>query len=128
MTETAPHHYGPVVERLDVSAYRIPTALPGGDATLTWNSTTLVLVKAAAAGEPQAKPGPVRPAAVIEHELADLALGHDVFDVPAVNDRMSRALRNVGRPGIAAGAPSPPSTPRCGISRPTYWICRSCVC
>ncbi|MEV0558351.1 hypothetical protein AB0I27_33540 [Streptomyces sp. NPDC050597] len=55
MTQPAPQaqvlHNGPAVEHLSVSAYRVPTDLPGGDATLTWNSTTLVLVEVAAAGE-----------------------------------------------------------------------------
>ncbi|MGI5406239.1 enolase C-terminal domain-like protein [Streptomyces chartreusis] len=108
MTETAPHHDGHVVERLDVSAYRIPTDLPGGDATLTWDATTLVLVEATAAGRTGLGFTYGSPATVpvIEHELADLVVTHDVFDVPAANDRMSRALRNAGRPGIAAGAVS----------------------
>lgn len=108
MTETAPHHDGPVVERLDVSAYRIPTDLPGGDATLTWDATTLVLVEATAAGRTGLgfTYGSPATAPVIEQELADLVVRHDVFDVPAANDRMSRALRNAGRPGIAAGAVS----------------------
>ncbi|KES07794.1 mandelate racemase [Streptomyces toyocaensis] len=96
------------MERLDVSVYRIPTDLPGGDATLTWDATTLVLVEATAAdrtglgftyGSPATAP-------VVGHELAGLVVGHDAFDVPAANDRVSRALRNTGRPGIAAGAVS----------------------
>ncbi|WP_282693309.1 enolase C-terminal domain-like protein [Streptomyces sp. CC208A] len=41
---------GPGVERVTASAYTVPTDLPGGDATLTWDSTTLVLVEAAAGG------------------------------------------------------------------------------
>ncbi|MGW4540802.1 enolase C-terminal domain-like protein [Streptomyces chartreusis] len=108
MTEAAPHLDGPVVERLDVSAYRIPTDLPGGDATLAWDATTLVLVEATAAGRTGLgfTYGSPATAPVIEHELADLVVGHDVFDVPAANDRMSRALRNAGRPGVAAGAVS----------------------
>ncbi|WP_030862441.1 enolase C-terminal domain-like protein [Streptomyces sp. NRRL S-37] len=112
MTRRTPHgralHDGPVVERPAVSVYRVPTDLPGGDATLTWDATTLVLVEATAAdvtglgftyGSSAAAP-------VVAHELADLVVGHDAFDVPAANDRMSRALRNAGRPGIAAGAVS----------------------
>ncbi|MFI6809084.1 enolase C-terminal domain-like protein [Streptomyces luteogriseus] len=112
MTQKAPQartlHDGPVVERPAVSVYLIPTDLPGGDATLTWDATALVLVEATAAnvtglgytyGSPATAP-------VVEHELADLVVGHEAFDVPAANDRMSRALRNAGRPGIAAGAVS----------------------
>ncbi|MFJ9741437.1 enolase C-terminal domain-like protein [Streptomyces sp. NPDC101166] len=97
---------GPAVERLAVSVYRVPTDLPGGDATLTWDSTTLVLVEAAAAGERGIgwTYGSAAVAQVVEGELAGLVLGHDAYDVPAANDRMSRALRNAGRPGIGAGA------------------------
>lgn len=98
----------PAVENLTVSVYRIPTDLPGGDATLTWGATTLVLVEAVAAGVTGLgfTYGSPATAPVVEHELADLVIGHDAFDVPAANDRMSRALRNAGRPGIAAGAVS----------------------
>ncbi|MGA5085607.1 enolase C-terminal domain-like protein [Streptomyces sp. NRRL S-1314] len=101
-------HDGPVVERLAVSVYRIPTDLPGGDATLTWDATTLVLVEATAAGVTGLgfTYGSPATAPVVEQELADLVVGHDAFDVPAAGDRMSRALRNAGRPGIAAGAVS----------------------
>jgi L-alanine-DL-glutamate epimerase-like enolase superfamily enzyme len=101
-------HSGPAVEHLSVSVYRVPTDLPGGDATLTWNSTTLVLVELAAAGERGIgwTCGSAATAPVVEHELADLVVGKDAFGIPAANDRMSRAVRNTGRPGIAAGAVS----------------------
>ncbi|MEU3663719.1 enolase C-terminal domain-like protein [Streptomyces sp. NPDC032940] len=110
MTQRTPQsrriHDGAAVERLAVSVYRIPTDLPGGDATLTWDATTLVLVEATAAGVTGLgyTYGSPATAPVVRDELADLVVGHDVLDVPAANDRMSRALRNTGRPGIAAGA------------------------
>ena len=40
----------PTVERLEVAAYTIPTDQPESDGTLSWDSTTLVLVSAHAAG------------------------------------------------------------------------------
>src|SRR5690606_38784273 len=40
----------PAIERVDVSAYRIPTDAPESDGTLRWDSTTLVLVEAGAGG------------------------------------------------------------------------------
>ncbi|MFE0207090.1 enolase C-terminal domain-like protein [Streptomyces sp. NPDC058985] len=97
---------GPAVDRLSVSVHTVPTDLPGGDATLTWNSTTMVLVEAAAAdrtgiGWTYGSPATAR---VVTDELAQLVTGHDAFAVPAANERMSRAVRNTGRPGIAAGA------------------------
>ncbi|MFH8804633.1 hypothetical protein ACH4F6_34605 [Streptomyces sp. NPDC017936] len=96
------------MERPAVSVYRVPTDLPGGDATLTWDATTLVLVEATAAGRAGLgfTYGSAATAPVVEHEPADLVVGHDALDVPAAGDRMSRALRNAGRPGIAAGAVS----------------------
>ena len=38
------------IDRLDVSAYIIPTDFPESDGTLTWDKTTLVLVEATAGG------------------------------------------------------------------------------
>lgn len=112
MTRSAPQaqvlHGGSAVEHLSVSVYRVPTDLPGGDATLSWDSTTLVLAEVTAAGESGIgfTYGSAATAHVIEQELAGLVVGHDTFDIPAANDRMSRALRNTARPGIAAGAVS----------------------
>ncbi|MFJ4616732.1 enolase C-terminal domain-like protein [Streptomyces sp. NPDC088812] len=99
---------GPVVERLSVSAYRVPTDLPGGDATLTWDATTLVVTEVTAAGRTGTgwTYGSAAAAQVVADELAGLVVGFDAFDVPAANDRMSRAVRNTGRPGVAAGAVS----------------------
>lgn len=39
------------VERLDVSAYTVPTDRRESDGTLEWDSTTLVVVEIAAGGE-----------------------------------------------------------------------------
>lgn len=94
------------MEHLSVSVYRVPTDLPGGDATLAWDATTLVLVEVTAAGHTGLgwTYGSAATAPVVRDELSGLVTGHDAFDVPAAGDRMSRAVRNTGRPGIAAGA------------------------
>ena len=42
------------VERLDVSAYEVPTDEPESDGTLEWDSTTLVVVEAHAGGSTRA--------------------------------------------------------------------------
>ena len=39
------------IERLEVSAYTIPTDAPEADGTLAWDSTTIVVVHAHAGGE-----------------------------------------------------------------------------
>src|ERR671933_661982 len=38
------------IERVDVSAYTIPTSFPESDGTLEWDSTTMVLVEITAGG------------------------------------------------------------------------------
>ncbi|MEZ3182269.1 mandelate racemase [Streptomyces pimonensis] len=93
------------MEHLSASAYRVPTDPPGGDATLTWDATTLVLAEVTAGGRSGIGWTYGSPATthVITGELAPLLTGHDAFDVPGANDVMSRAVRNTGRPGIAAG-------------------------
>jgi hypothetical protein len=42
---------GVPIERLDVSAYIVPTDSPESDGTISWDSTTLVLVEASAGGK-----------------------------------------------------------------------------
>jgi hypothetical protein len=39
------------IERLDVSAYTVPTDFPESDGTYTWDKTTMVLVEASAGGK-----------------------------------------------------------------------------
>ena len=39
------------IEAVEVSAYSIPTDFPEADGTFSWNRTTLVLVRATAAGK-----------------------------------------------------------------------------
>lgn len=90
------------VEKIDVSAYTIPTDKPEADGTLEWNSTTLVVVHAFAGGCKGLGWTYAHPAAaqVIAHTLSDIVCGGDAFDVPAQWRRMNRQLRNAGRPGV----------------------------
>ena len=39
------------IEKVDVSAYKIPTDAPEGDGTLQWDSTTLIVCEIYAGGE-----------------------------------------------------------------------------
>jgi len=41
---------GPPIERIDASAYTVPTDAPESDGTFRWEATTLVLVQATAGG------------------------------------------------------------------------------
>src|SRR5579883_2806898 len=94
------------IERLDVSAYKIPTDSPEADGTYAWNATTLVLVEVSGGG----KRGlgytyaDAATATLIQTMLAEVVQGHDALAVPGAWEQMVRAIRNLGRPGIASMA------------------------
>src|ERR671934_387567 len=91
-----------VLEGLDVSAYEIPTGEPESDGTLEWDSTTIVVVEARA-GDETGLGYTYAPAAVgrlVEEKLAPEAEGADALAPAAVWEKLARALRNAGRPGI----------------------------
>lgn len=94
------------IERLDVSAYMVPTDAPESDGTITWDRTTLVLVEATAGGKhglgyTYADPATAR---VIKELLADIVVGRDAMSVPGTWLAMVEAIRNLGRPGICSMA------------------------
>jgi L-alanine-DL-glutamate epimerase-like enolase superfamily enzyme len=94
------------IERLEISAYTIPTDEPEADGTLEWDSTTIVVVELAAGG----KRGlgytysDASAARLIDGRLRDLVEGSDSMAAAATWDAMVASVRNVGRPGIAATA------------------------
>src|ERR1044072_7357181 len=90
------------IERLDVSAYTIPTDFPESDGTLEWNSTTIVIAEAyagdhAGIGYTYADASAAK---LIDHTLAPLVLGRDAMSIPEIWSDMIRRVRNMGRPGI----------------------------
>jgi L-alanine-DL-glutamate epimerase-like enolase superfamily enzyme len=94
------------IERLTVSAYRIPTDFPEADGTLAWDSTTLVVVEATASevtglGYTYADAATAR---LIHDLLADIVIGCDAMAVSGTWAAMVRAIRNLGRPGVVAMA------------------------
>ena len=94
------------IESVEASAYTIPTDAPESDGTLTWDSTTLVLVSVRAGG--QIGTGytyagtPV--VTVVRSKLADVLSGEDALQPPARWAQMQHAVRNLGKPGLAAEA------------------------
>src|SRR5919197_231924 len=99
------HAGKPRIDRLSVSAYTIPTDRPESDGTLAWDSTTIVVVGAEAGG--------VRglgysyadvTAARLASTLGAHVVGRDAFETAAIWTSMVGAVRNMGRPGIAATA------------------------
>ncbi len=95
-----------LIDEVHVSAYSIPTDAPESDGTLEWNHTTIVVVELTSAdiralGYTYAD----RAAAVlIQSLLADKLLGADASAIRARFVDMSRAVRNLGRPGISSMA------------------------
>jgi L-alanine-DL-glutamate epimerase-like enolase superfamily enzyme len=96
----------PTVEAVAVSVYEVPTDQPEADGTLQWSSTTVVVVEVRAGGHSglgwtYAGAGS---ATVINEKLTDVCIGSAPVDVPAMNERMARACRNLGRAGLVACA------------------------
>jgi len=94
------------IERTRVDAYVIPTDTPESDGTFAWDSTTLVVVHVQAGGRigigytyaDRAS------AELIADKLAPLIAKCNALDINARWVDMTRAIRNLGRPGICAMA------------------------
>ncbi len=96
----------PAVQGLDAAVYVVPTDAPEADGTLAWDKTTLVLVTARAGGQQGIGWSYTAAAAapVVTGILSEVVTGRGALDVAGANEAMTRALRNVGRPGIGAMA------------------------
>jgi L-alanine-DL-glutamate epimerase-like enolase superfamily enzyme len=95
-----------VIERVNATAATIPTDAAEGDGSLTWDSTTIVVVEVWCDGVVGTgwTYGSPACAAVVEHHLAPLLTGRGPLDVTRAWSAMVAALRNVGRPGIGGMA------------------------
>ena len=94
------------VERVDVAGYEFPLEEPEADGTLTWDATTMVIVEASAEGATGVgyTYGAAACATVVEEKLRDVVVGSDPMDVGGTWERMVRAIRNLGRPGVVSHA------------------------
>jgi L-alanine-DL-glutamate epimerase-like enolase superfamily enzyme len=94
------------IEKLDVSAYTVPTDFPESDGTYTWDSTTIVIVEATAGGKQSIgyTYADTATARLINEMLKDIVIGSDAMAVPGIWIRMVEAIRNLGRPGICSMA------------------------
>jgi L-alanine-DL-glutamate epimerase-like enolase superfamily enzyme len=95
------------LRQIEVSVYRIPTDRPEADGTVAWEATTMVLA------EVEAESGErglgfsyaSQAAATLIHELlAPAIVGCAVEDTGAAWTSLVAAVRNAGRPGVAASA------------------------
>jgi L-alanine-DL-glutamate epimerase-like enolase superfamily enzyme len=107
--QTAPPVTGrdfPAVEHVTAAAYEIPTERPEADGTLAWSSTTLVVAHVTGGGRTGIgytyADSACQP--LIEGKLAAAIAGRDVFETGGAWQAMVRAIRNLGRPGLASCA------------------------
>jgi L-alanine-DL-glutamate epimerase-like enolase superfamily enzyme len=96
----------PVISDVAAAVYVIPTDAPEADGTLTWNETTLVLVTVRAGGEEGTgwTYGAAAAASVVTDMLAGVIRGRPASDIAGASEAMTRAVRNIGRPGVGATA------------------------
>ena len=91
---------------ISVESYTIPTDNPEADGTFAWTSTTMVVVEIEAGGMSglgySYTDGAV--AGIIRRTLAACIRGNDAMDPPAAWRIMTKAMRNMGRDGLAATA------------------------
>jgi L-alanine-DL-glutamate epimerase-like enolase superfamily enzyme len=90
------------VERVEVSAYTVPTDEPESDGTAQWDSTTIVVVELRGAGETGLgyTYAPAAAGSLVEEKLEDLVRGADALAPAHAWASIAGALRNAGRPGI----------------------------
>lgn len=94
------------IERVEASAFTIPTDFPESDGTFAWDSTTLVIAEVSAGGERGLGYTYAATAAarLIHDVLAGVVRGKDALAVPGAWAAMAQTVRNAGFPGIASAA------------------------
>lgn len=94
------------IQQIEVSAYTIPTDFPEADGTYAWDKTTIVIVEAQAGGRRGLgyTYADLATARLIREMLVDVVQGRDAMAVPGNWLAMVKAIRNLGRPGIASMA------------------------
>ena len=94
------------ITSVSARAYTIPTDAPEGDGTFTWDKTTLVLVEVEGGGKSGVgfTYADASVAAFIDRTLGKSLHGKAALDVSGCWMAMQRAVRNLGRSGLAACA------------------------
>ncbi len=94
---------GVPIERLDVSAYKIPTDAPESDGTFAWDATILIVVEVRAGGKVGLGYGyaDASTATFVKEVLMPIVQGRDAMAVPGTYEAMGRGVRNLGRVGVA---------------------------
>jgi L-alanine-DL-glutamate epimerase-like enolase superfamily enzyme len=96
----------PQLERLVATAYTVPTDRPESDGTLEWDSTTIVVIEAAAGGQRGLgyTYGHHAIAEVVGSALSSAVEGIDALSPPRAWSAMQHEVRNIGRQGLVAMA------------------------
>ncbi len=92
-----------VVSGVEATAYTVPTDQPEADGTMAWDDTTIVVVQVHS-GDVVGTGwtyGSAAIAPLVEQSLAPVVTGTSAMSNVATWSAMVRALRNVGRPGLA---------------------------
>ena len=94
------------VEEVATRTYTIPTDQPESDGTLEWQSTTLVTAEVRAGGTTGLGWTYASRASqtIIEDIVSEAVVGSDLLGTTATHERMVRACRNIGRPGVVSCA------------------------
>ncbi len=102
----APSAGDPLVQRVTVSCFTVPTDAPESDGTLTWESTTIVVVEVTGGDTAGLGYTYAHPAAglLIQSTLAEVVTGRSALAVPAAWQAMVHEVRNLGRPGLCSMA------------------------
>lgn len=95
-----------LIESVRASAFTVATDRPESDGTLEWDTTTIVVAEVAAGGCTGLgySYAEVGAAPLAERTLAPRVVGLDAMAIPAAWEVMIRAVRNMGRAGVASGA------------------------
>ncbi len=96
----------PVIERIQVSVYTVPTETPESDGTFQWDKTSLVLVEILAGGAKGLgySYADTATAHLIETSLAPKLAGRNALATGECWREMVEQIRNLGRPGISSMA------------------------
>ena len=96
----------PVIDSVEVRAYTIPTSAPEGDGTITWDSTTMILVRTFSGDSVGTgwTYGAAACAQVVSGTLAGVVTGRNALDVAEAWRAMVMSVRNSGRQGAVGYA------------------------
>ncbi len=97
---------GEAIEDVRVSVYKIPTDFPEADGTISWDSTTIIVVEIKGGdkigiGYTYADQACGK---LVDSVLSPLLKGGDLMAIPEAWVLMTKKVRNQGRPGIASMA------------------------